>query len=94
MDKFKIDDKRTQKDFKNMTFSKFKKSDVKKELINTIKNNKIEEACYWCAELICSGHFVDLWETIFLLLGKHIHLGNPKLPIYIDLRYDHIIANL
>ena len=86
MDKFKIDDKRTQKDFKNMTFSKFKKSDVKKELINTIKNNKIEEACYWCAELICSGHFVDLWETIFLLLGKH-YLGSPKLPIYIDLRY-------
>ena len=87
MDKFKIDDKRTQKDFKNITFSKFKKSDVKKQLIDTVKNNKIEEACYWCAELICSGHFVDLWETIFLLLGKHIHLGNPKLPIYVDLRY-------
>ena len=56
MDELNIDDKRNTNDFRGITFSKYKKSDVKKELLNSINNNKIENACNWTAELICAGH--------------------------------------
>ena len=81
-----ISDKRKQKEFKGYSFSKYKKTEVKKRLTESIKQGKVEESCYWSAELICAGHFIDVWEVIISCTGKHIHIGNPKLPIYIELR--------
>lgn len=83
-----INDKRNSKDFKGITFSKFQKTKVKKELIDCISTNKLEASCYWSAEFICAGHYADLWECIILYLTRHIHLGNPKLPIYIAKRFE------
>ena len=91
-----INDIRTTKDFKSITISKYKKSSVCNALITSINTKQIESALNWSAELICSGLFKDLWDTILIILAKHIHLANPKLPIFIDKRFDsfkHILHN-
>jgi hypothetical protein len=46
---------------------------------------KLEATAHWCAELICSGHFGDVWECIIAIIGKHI--DNAKLSIYAEMRY-------
>jgi len=74
--------------FKTSSFSGYKKTAVKQQLVECLKHSKVEEACYWSAELISSGHFIDLWDVAFLFLGKYIHLGNPVVTIYIKKKYN------
>jgi len=82
-----IEDIRTEADFKVLTFSKYKRVEVKKEWMNTMNKGLLEPCCYWTTELICSGLLLDLWELIFLFSFRHIHRGNPKLPLYLEMRY-------
>uniref|UniRef100_A0A6C0JDT8 Uncharacterized protein n=1 Tax=viral metagenome TaxID=1070528 RepID=A0A6C0JDT8_9ZZZZ len=83
-----INDIRPGPSFKSISFSKYKKTEVRKQLIENMKNAKLEQSVYWAAELICAGHFMEVWEIILHYTGKHIHLGNPKIVIYLQMRFE------
>jgi len=83
-----INDIRSSRDFRSITFSNFKIGEVKRQLLATIISRKPQDACYWVAELICAGHYEEIWDTFLQYLGKYTHIGNPKLPIYLEMRYD------
>jgi hypothetical protein len=82
-----IDDIRSTSDFKGITFSGYKKTEVRNQMLRNMIQGRIEQACYWGAELVCAGQYLDAWENIFHFMAKHIHLGNPKMPIYVASRF-------
>jgi hypothetical protein len=86
IDNTEINDIRTPTQLKGISLSGFKKTEVRNQFIENMKKGKVEPACYWAAELVCAGHYTDVWETILHYVGKHIHLGNPKLVIYLERR--------
>lgn len=86
-DNSNLNDSRTTKEFRVVTFSGYKKTDVKKALLDSLQQTQIENACYWCAELVSAGHYLDIWEFFLLYLGKHINLANPGLVIYLEKRF-------
>lgn len=81
-----ISDIRTEKEFKGITFSGYKLTEVKANLVKCLKENKIEEACYWSAEIVCSAHYLDLWDTVICYYAKYIHVANPKIANYLEQR--------
>ena len=88
MNSAEINDIRTSPQFRGISFSKHKKSDVKTALIDNLLKGKIEPACHWGAELVCAGHYLELWENILYYCCKHVHCGNPKLVCYLEKRFD------
>ena len=87
MQKHEINDIRSSADFRGISFSKHKKTDVKRAFFDSLLKGQIEQACHWSAELVCAGHYLDLWENILFYASKHVHIGNPKLPGYLEKRY-------
>ena len=87
-DNSEIKDLRRSADFRGTTFSNYKKTTVRKNMIECMLKSKVEPACYWSIELICAGHFSELWDIFLQYVGKHIHIGNPKVVIYLEKRFD------
>ena len=91
-----INDIRVINDFRISSFSKYKKTDVTKALTNSLINYKIENACYWMVEMICTGMYFELWTVFIKFISKYIYIGNPQLPKYISKRindFKEIVKN-
>lgn len=84
-----IDDPRGPADFKALTFSGYKKANVKKELLEAMLGGKVENSCYWCAEMVCTGMLTDVWNTVIRFVSEYVNMANPKMPIYVEKRYSY-----
>jgi hypothetical protein len=89
-----IDDVREEPEFRDITFSEFKKTDGKKAFAKAMVDGSTEEAMYWCGELVCAGHYLDIWDTVMTVVSRHIHTGNPKLPILVASKYELFRAKI
>ena len=75
-------DPRPLEAFKDSTFSNFKKLEVYKALFKSIDTCKIEDACYWMTECVCSGYCQDVLEKCMIHASKVIHVNSPNLPVF------------
>ena len=91
---YRIDDDRPMGAFAKITFSGYKTGQAMKKLMESLVTAKVEGVCYWTAELICSGHYSELWDTIFLFYGKYVHVANPKLTIYLENKLSNFKENM
>lgn len=70
-------------DFSNLTFSGYKKNQVLQQLEKSIINSQIEQACHWSIELVVSGHYELLFETLTNIYCKAININNPKFSSFL-----------
>ena len=95
-DKYIIHDLRNSKEFKKLTISGYKIQDVSNAYQNSMINNNLEDSIRWCVELHCTGLENNIWNSLYILITKHIHINNPKLFIYFKKRqkeYEYIISS-
>lgn len=76
-------------DFKTISFSNYKIKEIKKDLVKFINNCDIEKSCFFTAELICSGLFIELWNIIIEVIGKNISNCNIKIICYLELKFNY-----
>jgi hypothetical protein len=83
---FMINDIRKPDEFRKKTFSGYAKKDVFDIFFKSLDENKFEDACQWCVELVISGYFEELWERLIGYISKYIGIHNPLLPYTLFLR--------
>ena len=81
--KYTIIDNRLLESFKKSTFSGYKKTDVISTLFKSIDNGKIENACNWLTECLCSGYTFDIWQRLLIYNCNTISINNPNLILYL-----------
>jgi len=72
--------------FRSETFSGYKKTAVRDELVEGLRQGKVENACHWTAELVCSGCFVELWDLLYWFVGKYLSVRQPLIICYMERR--------
>ena len=89
-----IVDPRPLEEFKDKTFSEFKKRDVFNELAKSMETGKVENTCFWVTECIVSGYTTELFEKLLLFGSKIVHINNPKLPQFLWLKYHSFMNSI
>ena len=77
--------------YKDQTFSGYKKTQVFQELKKSILKGEIDKACFWASELDVSCYTFDIWNKLLLFAAKEINYANPRLPPYLYKRYTEVL---
>jgi len=79
-----INDNRTKKEFKIITFSNYKKRDVIIAFKTALIKSNLEEAVRWMVELNCSGYNKFILDAITEIYLKYININNILFYIYLN----------
>jgi hypothetical protein len=93
-EQFLIEDTRHLDDFKDKSFSGFKKTDVIKTLFKSIESGKVENACHWMTECMISGYCIDVLDKLIHVSSKIVHINNPNLPTYLWRKYQYFYKTI
>ena len=52
-------------------FYGYAKKDVFDTFFKALDENKFEESCQWCVELVISGYYDELWERLISYISKY-----------------------
>jgi hypothetical protein len=77
------EDYRTLSDYKLITYSGYSRSVVNTQLLKRLEQADYETSFYWAAELMCAGHWEDVWYTVLHYICIHVNVGNVLLPGYV-----------
>ncbi len=91
---FLIEDNRYLEDFKDKSFSGFKKTDVIKTLFKSIESGKVENACHWITECMVSGYCLEIIDKLISFTSKIVHINNPRLPEYLWRKYSYFFKTI
>jgi len=69
---------------RTLTVSGYRKSDVVRELIESMEHENVESAQYWTAELVCSSLPDVLFGAFTAYYTDYVHTSNIKLMIVLD----------
>ena len=87
-----ITDTRLPKEFAKHTFSGYKRSEVCKALERSMMSSSVEKASFWVAELVCSGRFIDAWDTIINTYAQCSFMSSPKICVLLACLLDDFRA--
>lgn len=76
---YNILDIRNEKDFMVKTFCGYLKKDVLIVFNKSLFDGKIELACNWAIELLCSGCVDKIYDRFYIIIMKHINVNNLDL---------------
>ena len=82
-DIYKIIDTREPGEFKMKSFSGYKRRDVFDALDKSILSKKIENACNWVCECICSGYIDKTWQHLITIASNVVNINNPTLSNFL-----------
>ena len=82
-DIYKIIDTRESGEFKMKSFSGYKRRDVFDALDKSILSKKIENACNWVCECICSGYIDKTWQHLITIASNVVNINNPTLSNFL-----------
>ena len=74
----------------SITYSDYKKTDVKKELMKCLELNNIEQGNYWVCELVCSEYFNFLWEILIKYYIENV--DNVNIMYYLNVRMEYFTS--